>query len=363
VGIVTSRYLTRLYWLRDKGRYQLDQLDAMQELLTQWRRDFLDAQLANQKLREQFSNHIDQKLDSFAETLYQGDLRLTHFSQQLDALRARTQYLEETSNQQSSEIQSAAKRINAIQSITDAPHAGVQTNHSKNSNSPPVDQKLAAALDAYYLAFENSHRGSEEAILEKFSAYGPELKELQALPGILPVLDLGCGRGEWLSFVQKSGLSGRGIDLNPVMVAAAKEHGLAVETADLMSTLKGAAEGSLKGITSFHVAEHLPFEVLFQAVGESWRALAPGGLLIMETPNPENVLVGSHTFYHDHTHRNPLTPSSMEFLFRFWGFRNVRIKRLSAYPDSARVPGEDLLTERMNGLLCGPQDFAVIGQK
>ncbi len=111
------------------------------------------------------------------------------------------------------------------------------------------------------------------------------------------------------------------------------------------------------------MAEHLPFEVLFQAVGESWRALTEDGLLIMETPNPENILVGSHTFYHDHTHRNPLTPSSMEFLFRFWGFRNVRIKRLSPYPDSARIPGEDILTERMNGLLCGPQDFAVIGQK
>jgi O-antigen chain-terminating methyltransferase len=345
-------------------------MDAMQELLTQWRRDFLDAQLANQRIRGQFSQQITKTLDEFGlivdgfdRDLVVSSKRQLNFSQQLDAIRARTQYLEETSNQQSSEIQSAAKRINAIQSIADTTQAGGQTTQSKNLSGAPVDSKLTAALDAYYLAFENSHRGSEEAILEKFSAYGPELKELQALPGDLPVLDIGCGRGEWLSFVQKAGLSGRGIDLNPVMVAAAKEHGLTVETADLISTLKGAAEGSFKGITSFHVAEHLSFEVLFQAVGESWRALAPGGLLIMETPNPENILVGSHTFYHDHTHRNPLTPSSMEFLFRFWGFRNVRIKRLSPYPDSARVPGEDLLTERMNGLLCGPQDFAVIGQK
>ncbi len=368
VGLVAAKYLTRLYWLRDKSRYQLDQMDSMKDLLIQWRRDFLDAQIANQKLREQFSNHVSESLGSFdrvvqefEQTLLRSDQRQHNFSQQLDALRARAQYLEETTNQQAADIHASAGRINAIASIAESGASSKSINSP--SATPTVDPKTSQALDAYYLAFENSHRGSEDAILSKFKAYEPELLDLQKLSGDLPVLDLGCGRGEWLSYVQTMGLSGRGIDLNPVMVAAAKEHGLKVEIADLISALKNTADDSCKAVTSFHVAEHLPFEVLFQAVGESWRALTKDGLLIMETPNPENILVGSHTFYHDHTHRNPLTPSSMEFLFRFWGFRNVRIKRLSPYPDSARIPGEDLLTERMNGLLCGPQDFAVIGQK
>ncbi len=361
IGLVAAKYLTRLYWLRDKSRYQLDQMDSMKDLLIQWRRDFLDAQIADQKLREQFGRHVQSEIDRFAQEVSRSDQRQVNFSQQLDALRARTQYLEEISNQHAADIQASAGRINAITSIAES-SASSQSVISP-SVTPTVGPKISQALDAYYLAFENSHRGSEDAILSKFKAYEPELLGLQELSGDLPVLDLGCGRGEWLTYVQTMGLPARGIDLNPVMVAAAKEHGLKVEVADLISALKNTSDASCKAITSFHVAEHLPFEVLFQAVGESWRALTKDGLLIMETPNPENILVGSHTFYHDHTHRNPLTPSSMEFLFRFWGFRNVRIKRLSPYPDSARIPGEDLLTERMNGLLCGPQDFAVIGQK
>lgn len=361
IGIVAARYLTRIYWFRDKSRYQLDQMDSMKDLLVQWRRDFLDAQIANQKHREQFAQHVQSEVDGFAKQFDHFSGRQTNFSLQLDALRARAEFLETTANQQAAEIQAAARRIAAVQSIkqvSEQPKAPVAP-----ANAPLIDPKLSEALDAYYLAFENSHRGSESVILQKFSAYAPELEELKRINGNLPVLDLGCGRGEWLSYVQKAGLAARGIDLNPVMVAAAKEHGLDVTVSDLIAALKTMEDGSCKAVTSFHVAEHLPFETLFQAVGESWRAITPGGLLIMETPNPENILVGSHTFYHDHTHRNPLTPSSMEFLLRFWGFRNVRIKRLSPYPDSARVPGEDLLTERMNGLFCGPQDFAVIGQK
>jgi 2-polyprenyl-3-methyl-5-hydroxy-6-metoxy-1,4-benzoquinol methylase len=361
LGIIAARYLTRIYWLRDKSRYQLDQLDSMKDLLIQWRRDFLDSQIANKALRERFIAQVTSEVNQFSVVISETQGRQVDFSQQLDALRARAQYLEEISSQQSADIQASAGRINAITSISGS-GASSQSIISPSVAST-VEPKLSQALDAYYLAFENSHRGSEDAILGKFKAYEPELIDLQKLSGDFPVLDLGCGRGEWLSYVETMGLPARGIDLNPVMVAAAKGHGLKVEVADLISALKNTANDSCKAITSFHVAEHLPFEVLFQAVGESWRALTKDGLLIMETPNPENILVGSHTFYHDHTHRNPLTPSSMEFLFRFWGFRNVRIKRLSPYPDSARIPGEDLLTERMNGLLCGPQDFAVIGQK
>jgi len=97
--------------------------------------------------------------------------------------------------------------------------------------------------------------------------------------------------------------------------------------------------------------------------GQAYRALVPGASILLETPNPENILVGSHTFYHDPTHRNPLTPNSVAFFLRYCGFADPEIRRLHPYPEAARVQGDDDLTARVNGHLCGPQDFAVIARK
>jgi O-antigen chain-terminating methyltransferase len=237
--------------------------------------------------------------------------------------------------------------------------------HTTSGPEQATDPKLSAELDQYYLAFEDSHRGNAEQMRARYLPYTAELEQLKkSVPDpTKPLLDLGCGRGEWLSFVAEQGITARGIDSNPVMVKQAVDEGLSVTQSDLISALKTQPDQSLAAVTAFHVIEHLPFAVLFECVAQSWRALAPGGLLIFETPNPENLLVASHTFYHDHTHRNPLTPSSMQFLLHYWGFRQVIIKRLNPYPEQARVPGEDLLTERFNGHFCGPQDFAVVGIK
>jgi len=223
---------------------------------------------------------------------------------------------------------------------------------------------LQDALEQYYLAFENSHRGAEDRIWTKLEDYLPEVEKVfSRTGGLYPVLDLGCGRGEWLRFLSERNVLARGIDTNWAMVRECQSQALNVSRSDLLSALRETEDHSLAGVSAFHVAEHLPFAVLYECVLLSWRKIASGGLLVMETPNPENILVGSHTFYHDHTHRNPLTPSAMEFLFRHIGFQNVYIKRLNPYPEGARVPGDDPLTDRFNGHFCGPQDFAVVGER
>jgi O-antigen chain-terminating methyltransferase len=177
------------------------------------------------------------------------------------------------------------------------------------------------------------------------------------------IVDIGCGRGEWISYVRQKGRDATGIDVNPVMVDACRAQGFDARNTDAVKFLRSLPTGSVAAVTGFHIIEHLPFDYLFALVQESYRVLVEGGSVLFETPNPENVLVGSHTFYHDFTHRNPVTPSAITFLLKYHRFEEIDIIRSSPYPEEAKVPGNDPLTERVNGHLCGPQDFAVLGRK
>ncbi len=228
-----------------------------------------------------------------------------------------------------------------------------------------VESQRAALLDAYYVAFEDACRGSRKEIKAGLAHYAPVFKELQRQKTLADkrLVDLGCGRGEWLELVEEWGWQATGIDLNPIMIEVCGEFGLDAQCQDALQYLSSLPDNSLAAITAFHLIEHLPFELLHALVSESMRVIRGGGIILFETPNPENVLVGSHTFYHDFTHRNPITPSSISFLASYFGFTEIEIIRSHPYPESAKVAGSDPLTERVNGHLCGPQDFAILARK
>lgn len=228
----------------------------------------------------------------------------------------------------------------------------------ESGQAEKLDQQL---FDAYYLAFEDACRGSEAHIRRHLSHYQPQWET--ALSVGTRALDLGCGRGEWLALLAEQGFEPHGVDLNVAMIEHCRERGFAVTYADALSVLRAQPDNSHALVSAFHLIEHLPFDVLYSLVDEANRILAPGGVLILETPNPENLLVGSHTFYHDPTHRNPITPTAISFLLTYHGFAEVDIRRFNPYPEEAKVPGDDPLTARVNGHLCGPQDFAVVGCK
>lgn len=225
------------------------------------------------------------------------------------------------------------------------------------STAPSVDD---SDVSAFYVAFEDACRGTREEIREKMS------KWLSYLPAANTssnrVLDIGCGRGEWLQLLGENGFEATGLDINPVMVNSCTEQGLTASLDDTLAWLQRQPDASLAAITAFHVIEHVPFELLLRWTTEARRVLQPGGVLIMETPNPENILVGSHTFYHDPTHRNPITPTLLEFLAEYCGYADSELVRLHPYPEEAKVSGNDPLTERVNGHLCGPQDIALVAR-
>ena len=223
--------------------------------------------------------------------------------------------------------------------------------------------RLRQDLDDYYLAFENAHRGSHADIATKIMPYLGKLATLAPEVLVLPMVDMGCGRGEWLELLREQGFEAMGLDLSAAMVQHCRDRGLHTEHADAQHWLAKQSDNSLAMVSGFHIVEHLPFAQLFQLIGQIWRVLAPGGVLILETPNPENVLVGSHTFYHDHTHRNPITPTSLQFLLGYHGFVSQEMLRLNPYPAADRIQENGPLPERFNGHMYGPQDYGIVARK
>lgn len=222
---------------------------------------------------------------------------------------------------------------------------------------------LTTRLDAYYVAFEDAHRGTEDNIRDRLGVYLERLATLSSTALSYPVLDIGCGRGEWLKLLEENGFQAVGVDLNGEMIDHCRVNGLQAYHSDALAWLSAQPDESLAVVSAFHVVEHLPFDVLFQLIEQARRALIPGGLLVLETPNPENVLVGSHTFYHDFSHRNPVTPVSLQFLLEYQGFAVNELLRLHPYPEAARVAGDSEVAARVNGHFCGPQDYGVLAAK
>jgi SAM-dependent methyltransferase len=212
--------------------------------------------------------------------------------------------------------------------------------------------------DMFYRAFEEKYRGSREIIKSRLRVYLPFIEPvLKAYPQG-QALDLGCGRGEWLELLTEQGFVAKGVDLDEGMLQACREKGLHVETADAVAAMQALPAGSLCLVSGFHIAEHLPFHVLQQLVIEAKRVLAPGGLLILETPNPENIAVGTNSFYLDPTHERPIPPALLSFLPEHYGYQRSKVLRLQ---ESAQLHSES--APRLMHVLDGVSpDYAVVAQ-
>lgn len=224
-----------------------------------------------------------------------------------------------------------------------------------------------------YLALERRHRGSEEEIAARIAAYLPYLV------GKGTVLDLGCGRGEALEVLGAHGIAARGVDVSGEMVALCREKGLDAERADLFAALEATPPGTLGGVVSFHVVEHLPGEAVERLARLAWRALARDGVLILETPSPLSLVMAARNFWIDPTHLRPIHPASLEHAFRAAGFEPVHRIDLHPFPDAERLPEIPLdavaadqreLADRINrlrdlldDLLFGYRDYGMVGVK
>ena len=213
--------------------------------------------------------------------------------------------------------------------------------------------------DDFYVAFEEKFRGSEELIKERQKKYLKFINPLKILKDEVKALDIGCGRGEWISLLNENGFNARGIDINESMVKVASQKGLNAAVSDALGELKSLEENSLDIITAFQVVEHIKFDDVLELIKEAKRVLAPCGILILETPNPENIMVGTQWFYLDATHKNPIPCELLSFATHYYG-----LERNFIFKTNEKSPSE---YERDMGIFdvfegVSP-DYSVIAQK
>lgn len=211
----------------------------------------------------------------------------------------------------------------------------------------------------FYKAFEDKFRGTRDLIKTRLQVYKPFLLPLKETCTVSQAVDLGCGRGEWLELMEEIGFSVQGVDLDDGMLSECRSLGLRVQTLDALSFLKSLPDESQVVVSCFHLVEHVSFEYLQSLIEESLRVLCPAGILILETPNTENIVVGTSSFYLDPTHKQPIPSNLLAFLPEFYGFEKIKILRLQ---EASGIIKSTPLT--LHAVLNGVSpDYAVISQK
>jgi len=213
-------------------------------------------------------------------------------------------------------------------------------------------------LDEFYLAFENKFRGKREEIAQRYESY---LKYLN--PDIKTALDIGCGRGEWVGLLQKNSIQAQGIDLNAAMLNDGLSHGIKnLQNINAFDFFKTCPDSSFDLVTAFHIIEHIPYEELFVFLQELRRISTPNAIILLETPNPANILVGAFEFYKDPTHLNPLPDDVMKFTVEYFGFEEVRIEKLHLFPDTMRIVEHTETAQHFNHFFYQERDYLIIAR-
>ena len=239
-----------------------------------------------------------------------------------------------------------------------------------NPGEPPVTVGIPAALSS---ALQERFRGSREETTRRLSIYLPVLDKAGVRDSDAPVLDLGCGPGEWLELLGQHDCAAKGVDLDEELVLHARQMGLDVLHADAVDYLSAQPEGSCAAVTSFHLIEHLPAGRLVELLAQIHRVLRPGGITIIETSNPENHGVGAWHLHLDPTHVAPLPPALLQSLIEQAGFATTWVVRVNA--DSLGgpleyVPSDAAYSSQINAAIrvlnnahdIAP-DYAIVAQK
>jgi 2-polyprenyl-3-methyl-5-hydroxy-6-metoxy-1,4-benzoquinol methylase len=227
-------------------------------------------------------------------------------------------------------LQQATRNIKREVARLASPAAAVSA--EARATSYQAGSSAVPDLDSHkYVGFEDRFRGSPDEIRERVADYLPLFR------GASDVLDVGCGRGEFLTLLREQGVSARGIDLNAAMVETSREKGLDVDEADALTYLRAQADGSLGGLFAAQVIEHLDPSYLTQFLDAAFDKLRPGSHIVLETINPGCWFAFFESYIRDVTHVRPVHPDTLKYLLVATGFQHVEIRYRAPYPEAQKL--------------------------
>jgi SAM-dependent methyltransferase len=302
------------------------------------------------------------------------EARTTSLGAAHEELRGALAIVQQVSNTLRREVDRLS-RASPLPAATGAAASGAAASASSRESSPGdgrspggFEQAQATGIDSYkYVGFEDRFRGSPDDIRARLEEYLPYFE------GASDVLDLGCGRGEFLDLLTARRISCRGLDLNHEMVEVCRARGLHVDEADALGYLQGLPDGALGGILAAQVVEHLQPDYLLALIDAAWHKLRPGSRIVLETINPACWFAFFASYIRDITHVRPLHPDTLGYFVQASGFQRVTVRYRAPYPEHEKlqpvppgVPSAETLNsnvERLNSLMFTYLDYAVIGER
>ena len=370
-GMIESRESVRaIIPLLDR---HLGALAAFQSRLIHYLDHSVDAL---QRTRDALQQTRDQTRDALQQTKDAQERTTEGLRQSVDALERTTEGLRQSVNLATASTHGLKREVERLRRPPAPPAEDTDAGQAAHPRPVPAETDLDAHQ---YVCFEDVFRGSPEEIAARQRAYLPYFE------GASDVLDVGCGRGEFLALLRDQGIAARGVDTNAEAVERCCARGLEATRSDALAYLRSLPDESIGGLFSAQVVEHLEADYLMQLLGAAQRTLRPGSRVVLETINAASWTAFFSAYVRDITHRHPLHPDTLGYLLRASGFVDVtivyrapipyaaKLQRAAVDPALAATPAGAAVcalaaavnqhADRLNGLAFAEQDYAAIAKR
>jgi 2-polyprenyl-3-methyl-5-hydroxy-6-metoxy-1,4-benzoquinol methylase len=310
---------------------------------------------------------ISELFDHLNSRLERTNAELQGFGRQLVATHQKQQAFSTDLSNYGDRLSGMERNIRRLSHSPQATPASPPTRAAESE--PMLSSGTEPGPDFDYFLFEKRFRGDESVIKDRQRVYLDYFKEERN------VIDLGCGRGEFLEVMREQGIPAQGVEINLDMYLLCRDKGLEVTNQDLFSFLETCPEATLGGIFCSQVIEHLSSKQLLQLITLAKRKLAPGSPIVLETINPECLFALAHNFFLDPTHVRPVHPETLQFILQSMEFEDIEVRfsspanagrtipELSSAQDGAELEQFNRAMKHVNQILFGYQDYAIIARR